>query len=80
VDQLTVLLQPNLYGFSLGTNRVFTLDLASAPASTNRIWSSTNLINWQVLATNIPDATGLFQFMDTNTQGSKVKFYRLSTP
>jgi hypothetical protein len=80
VDQLTVLLQPNLYGFSLGTNRVFTLDLASAPASTNRIWSSTNLINWQVLTTNIPDATGLFQFMDTNTQGSKVKFYRLSTP
>ena len=80
VDQLTVLLQPNLYGFSLGTNRVFTLDLASAPGTSSRVWASTNLINWQVLATNIPDATGLFQFMDTNTQGSKVKFYRLSAP
>ena len=77
---LTVLGQPNVYAFALGGNGAFTLNLASLPGSTNRLWTSTNLVTWQVLGTNAAGPTGLFQFIDTNTAGVKVKFYRLSTP
>jgi hypothetical protein len=78
--ELTVLVQPNVYAFAMGGNGAFTLNLASTPGSTNRLWTSTNLITWQALATNTAGSTGLFQFLDTNTSGLKMKFYRLSIP
>ena len=59
------------------------LNLASVSGSTNRLWATTNIslpmTQWQVLATNVA-TNGFFQFMDTNTSGYPVKFYRLSTP
>ena len=77
---LTVLVQPNIYALAPNGNGTCTLNLASLPGSTNRLWASTNLVTWQVLATNTAAATGLFQFIDPNTAGLKLKYYRLSTP
>ena len=58
--------------------------LASTPGSTNRLWATTNLSlpfsQWQLIATNTADTTGLFQFIDTNTSGAPAKFYILSSP
>jgi hypothetical protein len=33
-----------------------------------------------VIATNVADTYGRFQFTDTNTSGYTTKFYRVSTP
>lgn len=81
---LTVLLQPNCYAISNSGSGSITLLLASAPGSTNRLWSTTNLnlplVQWQPVFTNTADATGLFQFIDTNTGDSPAKFYILSSP
>ena len=83
VAALTVLLQPNVYGTSNGSGRM-SLNLASAPGSTNRLWISTNLglpmSQWRVIATNVASSNGLFQFTDTNTASLPKRFYRLSTP
>ena len=49
--------------------------------STSCLWEmSTNLIQWQVLSTNIASTNGLFQFTDTNVMGKPMKYYRLSNP
>ena len=81
---LTVLLQPNCYGISNSGSGTVTLLLASTPNSTNRLWAATNLslplAQWQPLSTNAADATGLFQFTDTNTGDTPAKFYILSSP
>ena len=71
---------PVITSIAQGGSSAFTLNLSSQPGSTNRLWTSTNLVTWQVLATNTAAANGLFQYIDTNTAGLKTKFYRLSTP
>jgi uncharacterized repeat protein (TIGR03803 family) len=59
------------------------LSLGSAPGVASRLWFTTNLSipvqNWQLLVSNV-SPSGFLQFTDTNTTGSPVKFYRLSTP
>jgi Immunoglobulin I-set domain len=82
VATLTVLLEPNLYNLSNniagGSTTVY---LASFPGSTNRLWATTNLsLPFSVIATNVADSNGLFQFLDPTTAGIKAKFYRLSVP
>jgi len=77
---LTVQLVPNIYSLSNGAGGAKTLYLASIPGSTNRLWASTNLVQWQVIATNYAGSNGFFQFADTNTIGNSMKFYLLSWP
>jgi hypothetical protein len=81
---LNVLLQPNSYGISNSGGGKRTVFLASYPGSTNRLWTTTNLLfpmpQWTVLATNVMNGSGLGQFLDTNTAGVPAKFYRLSAP
>jgi hypothetical protein len=82
VAGLTVWLCPNVYGIAAGADGggSITLNLASIPGSTNRLWASTNLTFWEVIATNAAGADGLFQLTDTNTTLKKMQFYRISTP
>lgn len=84
VASLTVLRRPNLYGLSNSGSGITTLLLASTPGSTNRLWATTNLslpfAQWQPIATNVADVTGLFQFIDTNAGNAPAKFYILSSP
>src|SRR6185503_14608436 len=81
VVSLTVPL-PKISAIASRSGGNYTLYLASAPNSTNRLWATTNvsLHQWQVIATNITDSNGLAQFIDTNTAGMPQKFYRLSYP
>ena len=61
----------------------YTVLAGSYPNSTNRIWATTNLAlpsSWQVIGTNITDANGMGQFLDTNTVTIPAKYYRQSYP
>lgn len=84
VASLTVLLGPNLYGITNPGRGAVTFLLAGTPGSTNRLWTTTNLnlpfAQWQPITTNTADATGLFQFTDTNTGDMPARFYILSSP
>ena len=80
VATLTVWLQPNSYGISKIGGANPTVFLASTPGSTSRLWTSTNLTQWAVVATVILDSNGLAQFCDTNAARIQRQFYRLSSP
>ncbi len=77
---LNVVLQPNIYAISNAGTGNFNVSLASLPNSTNRLWVSTNLKQWHVIATNVMDGNGLAQYEDSNTAGVPQNFYRLSYP
>lgn len=59
------------------------LTVTNTSGTTNRLWSTTNLYvplpSWQLISTNVA-TNGFFQFVDTNTSGSTVRFYRVSSP
>jgi hypothetical protein len=77
---LTVQLVPNIYQISNRAGGPVTLYLASIPGSTNRLWTSTNLMQWQAIATNYADNNGFFQITDPDATGYNLKVYRLSCP
>jgi len=67
----------SIYGFAWSTNGSFNLNCVSPPGSTNVLFSSTNLVSWQAVSTNIAGSTGIFEFTDPNNHGIKARFYRL---
>jgi hypothetical protein len=82
---LTILLEPNIYGISNNLASGSTaLSLASIPGSTNFLYMTTNLClpiaQWQLITTNTAPSDGLFQFIDLNSEGVPAKFYRLAMP
>jgi hypothetical protein len=77
---LTVPLIPNIRNLSNSGAGALTLYLASIPNSTNRLWASTNLMQWRTIATNYADSNGFFQITDSNVLGHDRIFYRLSAP
>jgi hypothetical protein len=66
------------------TDSSVTLNFTGPPNVTNRVWANTNLASlagWQPIFTNpATPANGIWQFIDTNTAGYPIRFYRLSTP
>lgn len=54
--------------------------LCNARASSCRLFASSNLVNWQCVATNPvgPDGTAMFQ--DNSALGDKQRFYRVAVP
>ncbi len=78
-----VILPPNIYDVQTSSNK-FTFSVGSTADSTNRIWFSPNVntpfTQWQVIATNVADIKGWFQFADTNIGSYPVKFYHVSRP
>jgi hypothetical protein len=82
VASLTVV-TPQVTGVNLDARGNVTLNFASFPNSTNRIWATTNLApppGWQVISTNIADPNGQWQFIDTNAIGHPMRYYRFSMP
>jgi hypothetical protein len=78
---MTVTASPIIYQTALNVGGSFTLGFVSQPSSTSRVLCATNLVPpvvWQPIYTNLNG--GAWQFTDTNTAGSKSKFYRLSSP
>jgi uncharacterized repeat protein (TIGR03803 family) len=63
-------------------NASVTLHFAGSPNSTNFIQTATNLAPapaWRDVSTNVADGSGLWQFTDTNTGSSSIRFYRSYT-
>ena len=84
VATLSVSLQPNAYGATNSGGGKITVLFGSYPNSTNQVLATTNLAlpigQWKVISTNIADSSGLVPYLDTNTAGVPVKFYRLKYP
>ena len=80
---ITPVISNQVLAILMNANGVMTLNCASTPGSTNRLWVTTNpnlpMSQWQVIATNIA-TNGVFQFVDPDTGGKPMKFYRVSTP
>jgi hypothetical protein len=66
------------------TDGSVTLNIVGLPNVTNRVWANTNLAlpaGWQPIFTNpATPANGIWQFIDTNTAGLPMRFYRFSMP
>jgi len=75
-----VQLVPYLYGLGNSGGGAVTLSLASIPGSTNRLWGSADLVQWQAMATSSADTNGFLQSTDTNAIGQSKMFYRLALP
>jgi sugar lactone lactonase YvrE len=82
VVTLTVVLwQPAIASATLNADGSLTLNLASPPGATNRLWAATNLtppVLWQALATNLTG--GNWQFTDAGAASCQTRFYRISVP
>ena len=64
-----------------GGNGGVTLSLLTGANASSRLLAATNLVppvTWLPLYTNVPGASGVWQFTDTNTY--PVRFYRTATP
>ena len=81
VATLTVLNPaPVINGVVTNPDGSFTLDLAGTPGETYVLETSTNLIStggWQPVVTNTFDASGQWQFTDTQAVHFQQQFYRL---
>jgi hypothetical protein len=80
VVNLTVATSPLIWQAALNADRSLTLGFVSRPGSKSRVHCATNLsppLVWHPIYNN--STGGTWQFTDTNTAGSKSKFYRLST-
>ena len=60
-----------------GQEGVITIDYAFQAGRTNRVMTSTNLIDWLPLGTGITDANGIFEFQDSEAKEMTRRFYRI---
>lgn len=70
---------------SVGVNsNALALSVSTAALSTNRVLATTNLLNpisqWEVIATNIADTNGVFQFTNSIAPGQDTEFYQVVFP
>lgn len=83
VNLINILTQtPNIYGTVRNTNGSMTLLCLCVPASTNVVFSATNLVPpvvWKPIWTNVVGPAGTWQFTDTNASKHKMRFYRLQS-
>ncbi len=49
---------------------------AGTPGTTYHVEATTNFLNWQEVGVTTPNASGFFEFTDTNAHGVLRKFYR----
>jgi Pro-kumamolisin, activation domain/Immunoglobulin I-set domain/Subtilase family/Viral BACON domain len=80
VAALTVILPPGLTGVTANPDGSVTLNLAGSPGFSYVLESTTNFVSggdWLPVATNVFDATGVWQFNDVSAPTSPQRFYRL---
>ena len=53
---------------------------AGEPGHPYRVQVSTDLRQWSLLQTNVPDANGLFEFIDPGAPSAAIRFYRVAGP
>ncbi len=59
---------------------VFQFAYTNGDGQTYRVFSSTNLIDWQSIGTATQTSPGLFQFTDSNATNVPYRFYQLRSP
>ncbi|MDB6110427.1 MAG: hypothetical protein JWR69_2177 [Pedosphaera sp.] len=67
----------NMEGY---TNQVLQVAFAGTNGQTGIVESSTNLVNWAPVATNVVWANRLFQYFITNSPGQPMRFLRTRLP
>jgi hypothetical protein len=80
---LTVVSSPLISRTVLNSNASLTLNCLTTPNASSRVLVATNLtppVVWRPIYTNVPGASGAWQFTDTNISTSIERFYRTSTP
>ena len=80
VAALTVILPPGITGVAANPDGSVTLNLSGSPGFSYVLESTTNFISgdgWLPVATNVFDATGVWQFNDVSATTSPQRFYRL---
>jgi uncharacterized delta-60 repeat protein len=60
-----------------GQEGVITIDYAFQAGRTNRVMTSTNLIDWLPLGTTIADGNGISEFKDSEAKDLARRFYRI---
>jgi hypothetical protein len=61
------------------TNGENTISISGLPGDVYRVLASTNLFDWQTIAT-VPNLTGSVQFIDTGVSNFNRRFYRTVMP
>ena len=82
IASLSVASSPLIYQSARAAGGRFALDFVTQPGSINLVQAATNLVPpivWVPIATNIANADGDWQFIDTNTARFTKKFYRSAT-
>src|SRR6266545_5338027 len=76
----TVANRPKILSVNVATNGHVRLQISGQPGLPFSIEKSTNLIKWQVVATNSFSAIGEGMFVDTASLGNDASFYRVMQP
>jgi hypothetical protein len=61
------------------SNGIFSMTVNGAIGSTNRIWYSADLVNWQLLST-VSNSTGSITIEDPTAQTASKRFYKVTSP
>ena len=83
VVTLTPIVQPAIGAITVQPDASILLNFTGTPNASHRLWMSTNLappMMWSAIATNTAAANGTGQLVDTNTQATLSRFYRISLP
>jgi Peptidase C10 family/Carboxypeptidase regulatory-like domain/Divergent InlB B-repeat domain len=72
--------QPSKLSRLIASNSILTMSIQGTPGGVNRIDYSTNLVQWQPLATNLTNIEGTIYFTDMIGSHSPNRFYRAVIP
>jgi subtilase family serine protease len=83
INLINILTQtPHIYSTTRNFNGSITLSILCVSASTNVIFTATNLVPpmaWKAIWTNVADSAGTWQFIDSNAPNYKMRFYRIQS-
>lgn len=73
---------PKFVSYGFNGSRQFVLNLSSATSSNYNVsvLRSTNLVNWDLVATNVPASNGIYQVIDAQATNAPYRFYRATSP
>ena len=71
---------PSITSFTNQANHQLSLRFSGTSNAIYSVYTSTNLTSWTLLSNVTMNASGVFQFLETNTTTAPRRFYRLSWP
>jgi sugar lactone lactonase YvrE len=80
VVSLTLIAQPNITAITLNPDGTVALNYTGTPNAPHTLWSTTDLTDWTIIATNLTTTNGIGNLLDTNAPATTSRFYRISFP